>query len=85
MEFHSINIRHKLDLHVPVVNLSKVQKGVYYSGIKLFNSLPPSIKQVAHDLKKCKHKLEKFLILNSFYSIEEYLDRDNKFEPGIPQ
>jgi hypothetical protein len=31
MEFHSINACHKLDLHVPLVNLFKVQKGVYYS------------------------------------------------------
>jgi hypothetical protein len=85
MEFHSINIRHKLDLHVPLVNLSKVQKGVYYSSITLFNSLPLSIKQVAHDLNIFKHKLKKFLILNAFYSVEEYLDRDNKFEPGVPQ
>jgi hypothetical protein len=85
IEFHSINTRYKLYLHVPLVNLSKVQKGVYYSGIKLFNSLPLSIKQVVHDLNKFKHKLKKFLILNSFYSVEEYLDRDNKFEPGVPQ
>jgi hypothetical protein len=56
MEFHSINTRHKWDLHVPLVNLSKVQKGVYYSSIKLFNSLPLSIKQVAHDLNKFKPK-----------------------------
>jgi hypothetical protein len=84
MEFHSINTRHTLDLHVPVVNLSKVQKRVYYSGIKLFNSLPLSIKQVAHGLNRFKHKLKKFLILNSFYPIEEYLDRDKKFEPGFP-
>jgi hypothetical protein len=85
MEFHSINTHHKLDLHVPLVNLSKVQKGVYYSGIKLFNSLPLSVTQVAHDLNKFKHKLKKFLILNSFYSVEEYLDGDNKFEPAVPQ
>jgi hypothetical protein len=75
LEFHSINTHHKLELHVPLVNLSKVQKGVHYSGIKLFNSLPLSIKQVAHDLIKFKHKLKKFYILNSFYSVQEYLDR----------
>jgi hypothetical protein len=83
--YEQINTRYKLDLHVPLVNLSKVQKGVYYSGIKLFNSLPLSIKQVAYDLNKFRHKLKKFLILSSFYSVEEYLDRDNKFEPGFPQ
>jgi hypothetical protein len=84
MEFHSINTHHKLDLHVPLVNLSKVRKGVYYFGIKLFNSLPLIIKQVAPNLSKFKHKLKKFLILNSFYSVEEYLDRDNEFESGVP-
>jgi len=31
IELHKINTRHKLDLHVPSVNLTKVQKGVYYS------------------------------------------------------
>jgi hypothetical protein len=24
-------------------------------------------------------------LMNSFYSLKEYLDRDNKFEPGGPQ
>jgi hypothetical protein len=79
MELHSINTRHKLDLHVPLVTLSKVQKGVYDSGIKLFNFCP------SVSSNKFKHKLEKFLILNSFYSVEEYLDSDNKFEPRVPQ
>jgi hypothetical protein len=37
---HNINTRQKLDFHVPSVSLTKVQKGVYYSGITLFNSLP---------------------------------------------
>jgi hypothetical protein len=62
-----------------------VQSGVYYSDITLFNSLHPSIKQVAHGINKFKHKLKKFLVLNSFYSVEEYLDRDNKFELGVSQ
>jgi len=30
VELHKINTCHKLDLHVPSVNLTKVQKGVYY-------------------------------------------------------
>jgi hypothetical protein len=84
IEFHSINTHHKLHLHVPIVNLSKVQKGVYYSSIKLFNSLPLSIKQVAHDLNKFKQKLKKFLILNSFYSVEEYLIGIINLSQGFP-
>ena len=61
-ELHKINTRHKLDLHVPSVNLTKVQKGVYYSGITLFNSLPLGIEKVAHNTNKFKHHLKKFLI-----------------------
>jgi hypothetical protein len=47
MELHKINTRQKLDFHVPSVSLTKVQKGVYYSDITLFNSLPVSITKVA--------------------------------------
>jgi hypothetical protein len=85
MEFHNINTCHKLDSHVSLVSLTKVQKRGYYAGITLFNSLPLVIKQVGHDINKFKHKLKKFLILNSFYSVEKYLDRDDKFEPGVSQ
>jgi hypothetical protein len=31
---HSINTRHRSDLHPPSIKVSKYQKGVYYSGIK---------------------------------------------------
>jgi hypothetical protein len=61
-ELHKTNTRHKLDLYVPFVNLTKVQKGVYYSGITLFNSLPTGIKNVAHNINKFKHELKRFLI-----------------------
>jgi hypothetical protein len=70
MEFHKINTHHKLDFHIPLVSLTIVQKGVYYSGITLFNSLSLNIKQVAHDINKFKHKLKKFLILKSLFSVK---------------
>jgi hypothetical protein len=76
-EFHKINTCQKLDFHVPFVSLCTDQKGVYYSCITLFNSLPLNIKQVAHDINKCKHKLRKFLTESPFYSVQEYLDRNN--------
>jgi hypothetical protein len=43
---HKINTCQKLDFHVPLVSLCKDKKGVYYSCITLFNSLPLNIKQV---------------------------------------
>jgi len=64
VELHKINTHHKLDLHVPSVNLTKFQKGVYYSVITLFNFLPLGIKTVAHNTNKFKHELKKFLIKN---------------------
>jgi hypothetical protein len=78
-----MNTCHKLDFHVPLVSLSKVQQRVYYSGITLFNSLPHNIKQVAHDSNKFKHKLTKVLIINSFCSAEVYLDRNHKSQLGF--
>jgi len=39
-EVHTINTRHRSDLHPPSINLTKYQKGVYYSGIKIFSHLP---------------------------------------------
>ena len=72
-----------MDLHVPSVNLTKVQKGVYYSGITLFNSLPLGIKKVTHNTNTFKHELKKFLIKNSIYSVEQYMDRDATCDIGV--
>jgi hypothetical protein len=74
-----------LDFHVPSVSLTKVQKGVYYSGITLFNSLPLSTKEVAHNINKFKYELRKFLTENLFYSVEEYIDRNSKLDLGVSQ
>jgi hypothetical protein len=82
IELHNMNTRQKLDFHVPSVSLTKVQKGVYYSGITLFNLLPLNIKKVAHNINKFKQELRK---LNSFHSVEEYIDRNNKINPGLSQ
>jgi hypothetical protein len=85
IELHKINTCQKLDFHVPSVSLSKVQKGVYYSSITLFNSLPLNIKKVDHNINNFKHELRKFLTENSFYSVEEYTVRNNKIDPGLSQ
>jgi hypothetical protein len=67
------------------VNLTKVQKGVYCSGITLFNSLPLGIKNIAHNTNKFKHELKKFLIKNSFYSVEEYIDIETTYDIDVSQ
>jgi hypothetical protein len=68
-EIHSINTRSNINLHPPVCNLTVFQKGVYFSGIKLFNHPPLNIKSLS---KSFKPALKRFLNLHSFYSVEEY-------------
>jgi len=41
-------------------------------GIKIFNSLPQSIKDVSNNARKFEICLKRFLHTHSFYSIEEY-------------
>jgi hypothetical protein len=51
-EVHTINTRHTSDLHPPSINLTKYQKRVYYSGIKIFSHLPHNIKNLSWNVKK---------------------------------
>jgi hypothetical protein len=71
-EVHNINTRSSLKFHVPGSNLTKFQKSVYYSGIKLFNHLQSSIRSLANDTKLFRTTLTFFFCSNSFYSTEEY-------------
>jgi hypothetical protein len=71
-DFHTFITRSKCDLHFPVVNLTVRQKGVCCVGIKLYNCLPITLKQILHDTPKFKVALKSFLAINSFYTVEEY-------------
>ena len=69
---HNFPTRSHNDLHLPIANLSVFQKGVYFSGVKIFNNLPTDLKQTFYDVYKFKKALKRFLLDNSFYSLEEY-------------
>jgi hypothetical protein len=71
-EIHSINTRQNSNLYQHQANLTLYQKGAYYSGIKVFNNLPPNIRNLSCDVKRFKLKLGKYLHLKSFYTLEEY-------------
>jgi hypothetical protein len=47
-----------LDLHHPTCKLTKVQKGVSYSGIRIFNNLSQNIKNLSSDVNKFKYALK---------------------------
>jgi len=44
-ENHNLDTRQRNNLYLPQANLTIYQKGVYYSGIKIFNNLPLEIKK----------------------------------------
>jgi hypothetical protein len=68
-EVHSINSHHKSDLYPPSIKLTKYQKGVYYSGIKIFSHLPQNIKNLSWNANKFKLALKRFLLMGSFYTL----------------
>jgi hypothetical protein len=53
------------------LTITKYQKEVYYTGIKLFNHLPPEIKSLNYDIKVFKPALKDYLLSHS-YSVEDF-------------
>jgi len=71
-EIPNTNTRFGSDLHTPTANLTTFQKGPFYFGIKVFNHLPTSIINTSHDINQFRSVFKSFLLINSFYSLEEY-------------
>jgi hypothetical protein len=73
-EIHNISTGTISNLHQPLSHLSTCQKGTYYSGIKVFDSLPAQIKDLSHNTKQFKLALKSFLYFDSFYTVDEYFN-----------
>jgi len=67
---HNISTRNKNHLHRPNANLSCVQKSTFYPGIKIFNSLPPSMTILKNNKAKFAAAIRKYLHIHSFYSVD---------------
>ena len=65
-DVHSFNTRSHYDLHIPAANLAVFQKGVWYSDIKIYNYLPPTLKPLSYDISKFKAALKRFLFTKFF-------------------
>jgi hypothetical protein len=53
---HGMSIRQKYKLHIPLVRLFSIQRGVYYSSVIIFSALPQNIFKLhkdIHTLKLC--------------------------------
>jgi hypothetical protein len=73
--FYDSNSRQRNDLHLPQATLAMYQKGAYYSGVKVFNSLPTALKDISSEPRKFKTALRNFLEIHSFYSLDEFFDK----------
>ena len=59
-----------------MTGLTLVQKGVAYSGCKIYNHLPLQIKNISNKVPLFKSKLKKFLLRYVFYSVDEYYQQN---------
>ena len=71
-EIHKVYTRTMNNLHLPLVNLSMTQKGVLYSGSRLFIILPIQLKCLSDDLKLFRRELRSFLLEHTLYSLDEF-------------
>jgi hypothetical protein len=53
------------------------QRGVLYSGVKLFNALPAAIKDTSGNPRKFKVVLKHYLLTHSYYDLEELFNHQN--------
>ena len=74
IQHKQLSTRLKTNLHPPTANLTKFQKAVYYSAIKIFNNLPHNIKDLANEIILFRNALKGFLLINSFYNSKEYFN-----------
>jgi hypothetical protein len=49
------------------------QKSTFYDGIKIFNSLPPSVTVLKNEKAKFQAALRKYIHTHSFYPVDEYM------------
>jgi hypothetical protein len=69
---HSHDTRRKSHLHPPSTRMTKYQKRVHCMGIKIYNKLPLKIRHLSSNKKHFHKALKKFLLLGSFYTLEEF-------------
>jgi len=76
-EIHNTSTRHSSNFHLTSANLDIYQKEAYFSGSKVFNSLP-SVEKFFDNLRSFKSAVKQFLCMNSFYSLDKYYNNNSK-------
>jgi len=71
-QVHQHNTRRKLDIHVKLQKTEIYKKIVLNTGTEAYNNLPKFLKEI-NDYKAFKKELKLFLLLQSFYSVGEFV------------
>jgi hypothetical protein len=72
---YGTDTRQKNKLHKPLYKLSSIQKGIIYTAINVYNKLPSCITQLQHDEVRFRNALKKYLLMHTFYTVEEFLSQ----------
>jgi hypothetical protein len=72
MEHNNIFTRQINSLYLPQANLTMYKKGVYYSGIRVFNGFPMNIKDICDSPVKFKTALKYLVYSYALYTLDEY-------------
>jgi hypothetical protein len=56
-----------------IPNYLVFKQGTFCAGIKIFNSLSPSVAILQNDMAKCEAALRKYLHTHCFYFVDEFV------------
>ena len=69
---HKYYTRRKIGIHVKPHKTEIYKNSVINMGTKVYNNLPKFLKEI-DDYKALKKELKQFLLLQTFYSVEEFV------------
>jgi hypothetical protein len=69
---HTYNTRRKMDIHIQSYKTDLFKRSAVNMGSKLYNKLPDYIKKL-ESYKHFRKELKSFLLLHTFYSVEEFI------------
>jgi hypothetical protein len=72
---HGLYTRQNTNLHMSHLNLTIYGKGVYHTGVKVYNALPYKLKEISDNPERFKSELKEFLYLHSFCTLVEFFNR----------
>lgn len=71
---HSYHTRTRDDILIKFLRLRRSREGSMYYGPKLYNALPPAVREL--ELTVFKKKIRSLLLARAYYSIDEFVDDD---------